>query len=165
MQAANRSAIGMKRIVTGMDASRAVRDSRSRWRARLMAGSIAVAAFHPAAGVSQTAAPAPVVAPAQAAPASPSVPAPANTTAGGTLHGVIKSGNIPLPGVAVTATNTLTGKRVATTTDITGAWSMTIAQNGRYVIRTEFAAFAASTHEALLNATSHEATVDFDLTL
>ena len=155
----------MKRIVTGMDASRAVRDSQSRWRARLMAGSIAVAAFHPAAGVSQTAAPAPVVAPAQAAPASPSVPAPANTTAGGTLHGVIKSGNIPLPGVAVTATNTLTGKRVATTTDITGAWSMTIAQNGRYVIRTEFAAFAASTHEALLNATSHEQTVNFDLSL
>jgi hypothetical protein len=52
----------------------------------------------------------------------------------------------------MTATNTLTGKRFATTTDITGAWSMTIPQNGRYVLRTEFAAFAASTHEALLNA-------------
>jgi hypothetical protein len=86
-------------------------------------------------------------------------------SAGGTLHGAIKSGNIPLPGVAVTATNTLTGKKFATTTDITGAWSMTIPQNGRYVIRTEFAAFAASTHEALLNANSHEATVNFDLTL
>jgi hypothetical protein len=98
-------------------------------------------------------------APAQVTPGS-------NAAAvGGVLHGSIKSGNIPLPGVAVTATNTLTGKRFATTTDITGAWSMTIPQNGRYVIRTEFAAFAASTHEALLNATAHDQTVNFDLTL
>ena len=55
---------------------------------------------------------------------------------------MVKSGNIPLPGVTVTAQNTLTGKRYSTTTDITGAWSMTIPQNGRYVIRTQFAAFA-----------------------
>jgi hypothetical protein len=75
---------------------------------------------------------------------------------GGTLHGVIKDGAVPLPGVTVTATNTLTGKRYATTSDITGAWSMRIPSNGRYVLRTEFTAFAASTHEVLLNAASHE---------
>ena len=55
---------------------------------------------------------------------------------------MVKSGNIPLPGVTVTAQNTLTGKRYSTTTDITGAWSLTIPQNGRYVVRTQFAAFA-----------------------
>jgi len=105
--------------------------------------------------------------------ASPQAPVPASNSAapaesvktGGTLHGTIKSGNIPLPGVTVTAKNTLTGKQFATTTDITGAWSMSIPQNGRYVIRTEFAAFAASTHEALLNATSHDAAVNLDLLL
>ena len=102
--------------------------------------------------------------PAAQAAAGSSQSAPA-ASVGGVLHGVIKSGNIPLPGVAVTATNTLTGKRFATTTDITGAWSMTIPQNGRYVIRTEFAAFAASTHEALLNAASHDQTVNFELSL
>ena len=111
----------------------------------------------------------PVAAVGQAA-SSPTVSTPAtgvsaSSTAGGTLHGAIKSGNIPLPGVAVTATNTLTGKRFATTTDITGAWSMTIPQNGRYVIKTEFAAFAAVTHEALLNANSHDQAVNFDLAL
>ena len=84
---------------------------------------------------------------------------------GGTLHGVIKDGAVPLPGVTVTATNTLTGKRYATTSDITGAWSMRIPSNGRYVLRTEFTAFAASTHEVLLNAASHERAVDFDLQL
>ena len=85
---------------------------------------------------------------------------------GGKLHGVVKSGNIPLPGVTVTAQNTLTGKRYSTTTDITGAWLLTIPQNGRYVVRTQFAAFAAASQEAVFNATSsHDQTVAFSLVL
>jgi hypothetical protein len=84
---------------------------------------------------------------------------------GGRLHGVVKSGSIPLPGVTVTAQNTLTGKRYSTTTDINGAWTLTIAQNGRYVIRTQFAAFAPVAQEAVFNATSHDQTVNFELTL
>ncbi|MGB6725167.1 MAG: carboxypeptidase regulatory-like domain-containing protein, partial [Terracidiphilus sp.] len=43
--------------------------------------------------------------------------------------------------------------------------SMTIPQNGRYVIRTEFAAFAQGSEEALLNATGHDRQVNFDLML
>jgi hypothetical protein len=97
----------------------------------------------------------------------PSAPTPsaADSVTGGRLHGVVKSGNIPLPGVTVTAQNTLTGKRYSTTTDITGAWSMMIPQNGRFVIRTQFAAFAQGSQEALLNATGHDRTVDFSLML
>jgi hypothetical protein len=102
----------------------------------------------------------PAAASAVAAPALP----PTNT-AGGTLRGVVKSGNLSLPGVTVTAQNTLTGKRFTTTSDVNGAWSMTIPQSGRYVVRTQFAAFAAGSQEALLNATSHEQTVNFDLVL
>ena len=105
--------------------------------------------------------------PAAPPTAIPSAPASStvDTVTGGRLHGVVKSGNIPLPGVAVTAQNTLTGKRYSTTTDITGAWSMTIPQNGRYVIRTQFAAFAQGSQEALLNATGHDREVKFDLIL
>ncbi|HUB31166.1 MAG TPA: carboxypeptidase-like regulatory domain-containing protein, partial [Terracidiphilus sp.] len=84
---------------------------------------------------------------------------------GGKLHGVVKSGNIPLPGVTITAQNSLTGKRYSTTSDITGAWSLTIPQNGRYVIRTQFAAFAQGDQEAVLNAASHDQTVNFSLIL
>ena len=105
---------------------------------------------------------------AQSPPAPPppaASPESASTVTGGKLHGVVKSGNIPLPGVTVTAQNTLTGKRFTTTTDITGAWSMTIPQNGRYVIRTQFAAFAPGSQEALLNASSHDQAVNFDLML
>ena len=104
--------------------------------------------------------PAPVAAAQSAAPAADAA------VVGGKLHGTVKSGNVPLPGVTVTAQNTLTGKKYATTTDITGAWSMTIPQNGRYVIRTQFAAFAQGSQEALFNASSsHDQAVDFTLTL
>ncbi|AXC09578.1 hypothetical protein ACPOL_0193 [Acidisarcina polymorpha] len=96
-------------------------------------------------------------------PASPTPPA--ATVAGGTIHGSVKAGTIPLPGVGITATNTLTGKKFATTTDVAGAYLMTIPQNGRYVIRAELAAFATATKEALLNATSRDQQADFGLTL
>lgn len=109
---------------------------------------------------------------AQSAPI-PSAPSPAVSTiavsspevAGGKIHGVVKSGSVPLPGVAVTAQNTLTGKRFTTTSDINGAWEMQIPQNGRYVLRTQFAGFAVQSREALLNAAGHDQTVSFDLML
>jgi trimeric autotransporter adhesin len=108
--------------------------------------------------------------PAQAAPAPteapPLQPAPgASATAGGSIHGTVKDGNVPLPGVSVTASNSLTGKRYSTTTDITGAYMLNIPQNGRYVVRTDFAAFAASTKEAVINASSHDQAIDFGLEL
>lgn len=111
--------------------------------------------------------PAPVGAPASALPSAPQAAAPAASpvVAGGKLHGTVKSGNIPLPGVTVTAQNSLTGKRYSTTTDITGAWKLNIPQNGRYVIRTQFAAFAQGSQEAVLNAASHDQLVNFELIL
>jgi hypothetical protein len=115
--------------------------------------------------VSQLAAPAfarPHLPGQQAAGAAPQT---ASSQAGGVIHGSVKSGTIPLPGVSITATNTLTGKKYSTATGATGAYSMTIPQNGRYVVRTELAAFAASTQEALLNATGHDRLVDFTLIL
>jgi len=99
--------------------------------------------------------------PAASAPAA----AGAQAVTGGRLHGVVKSGNIPLPGVTMTAQNTLTGKKYSITTDITGAWSMNIPQNGRYVIRTQFVAFAQGSQEAVLNAAAHDQAVNFELIL
>jgi len=78
--------------------------------------------------------------------------APAAATLGGIIHGTVKAGPIPLPGVAITATNTLTGKKYATTTDIDGNYAMTIPKTGRYVVRAELAAFASITHEVRLTA-------------
>ncbi len=124
---------------------------------------VACAATETRPGAAQTATPIPTqAAPQPAAPEATQSPA---AIAGGRLHGVVKSGTTPLPGVTVTAQNTLTGKRFSTTTDIAGAWSLTLTQNGRYVIRTQFAAFAQGAQEAVLNATSREQAVNFDLLL
>ena len=97
--------------------------------------------------------------------ASPTATPAQTAQAGGTIHGTVKSGTTPLPGVSITATNTLTGKKYSTTSDATGAYVLAIPQNGRYVVRTDFAAFAATTKEALLNATTHDQQADFVLTL
>ncbi len=113
----------------------------------------------------QAPAPPPPAGQSPSLPAASAAPPSSETVIGGRLHGVVKSGTIPLPGVSVTAQNTLTGKRYSTTSDITGAWQLNIPQNGRYVIRTQFAAFAQGSQEAVLNATSHDQTVNFELIL
>lgn len=75
----------------------------------------------------------------------------APAASGGTIKGTVKAGTVPLPGVAVTATNTLTGKKYATTTDINGAFEMVIPRNGRYVVKAELAAFGTETKEIVLD--------------
>src|ERR1700759_326424 len=92
---------------------------------------------------------------AQSTPAAaPAVNTPAAATTGGLGHGTVKEGNIPLPGVSVVATNTLTGQRYATVTDINGNYSMTIPANGRYVLKTELAAFGPETKTVLIKPTT-----------
>jgi trimeric autotransporter adhesin len=93
---------------------------------------------------------------------------PAAAPAGGQVHGTIKAGNVPLPGVSVVATNTLTGQRYATITDINGHYSMTIPVDGRYVLKAELAAFAPETKVALIKPTTASPVnqqADFALTL
>src|SRR6185503_17712304 len=85
------------------------------------------------------------ITPPAAAPASTPASVPAGPISqGGVIHGTVMSGAVTLPGVAVTATNTLTGKKYSAATSITGAYSLAIPQNGRYVVGAELAAFAAS---------------------
>jgi trimeric autotransporter adhesin len=115
------------------------------------------AALHaPAKAQSPPAAQPPVNPSSSTAPSSPSgaatTPAPA-TVAGGLVHGTVKAGNVPLPGVSIVATNTLTGQRYSTVTDVNGNYSMSIPTSGRYVLKTELAAFAPETKVALLKPT------------
>jgi hypothetical protein len=73
---------------------------------------------------------------------------------GGSIKGTVKASGVPLPGVAVTATNTLTGKKYATTTDVDGAFQMDVPRNGRYVVKSELTGFAPVTQEVVVNAAS-----------
>ncbi len=105
---------------------------------------------------------------AQTAPAPPPSdppPAPAPIIKGGEISGTVKSGTTPLPGVSITAANTLTGQKVLTSTDANGAFALNVPSNGRWVIKAELAAFAVGTQEAVINASNHSATVALDLML
>ncbi len=84
---------------------------------------------------------------------------------GGDVSGVVKSGNMPLLGVTVSAANTLTGQKVVTSTGDDGSYALHLTANGRYVVRAEMAAFAATTHEVVINAENRRARVDLELVL
>ena len=108
----------------------------------------------------------PPAAPQQSSPPAPSSDVPSNDvpfSAGSEvqaapavgrteIHGTIKSGTTPLPGVTVTATNTLTGQKFATATDVNGNYSISITGHGRYVLRADFFAFAPITKEIVIPA-------------
>ncbi len=102
---------------------------------------------------------APAAAPVQTQAPAASVTSPPQVSVqagGGTVHGTVvagvagKPGGVPLPGVAITATNTLTGRRYTSATDADGVYTLKIPRNGRYVLRAELAGFAAATAEVLL---------------
>lgn len=132
---------------------RALRSDRTRIAALMFAViglASCVVAQEPASGSSGSAATS--AAASQAAPQS-DLPAasPAAPGAFGEITGVVKSGNVPLPGVTVTAANSLTGKKYITSTDPDGSFRITVSGRGRYIVRAEFSAFAPVTQEIVIN--------------
>jgi trimeric autotransporter adhesin len=81
------------------------------------------------------------------------------------ITGSARSGKTPLPGVTVTAANTLTGKKFATVTNLDGKFDFAGIPRGRYVIRIEFMGFAVFTQEAVLNPENSSAKVEAELLL
>jgi hypothetical protein len=81
------------------------------------------------------------------------------------INGSARSGKTPLPGVTVTATNTLTGKKYAVATNSEGKFGLSGIPRGRYVVRVEFMGFAAFTQEVVLNPENASAKVDAELIL
>src|SRR5579864_3352364 len=83
----------------------------------------------------------------------------------GEISGLVKSGNTPLPGVLVSAANTLTGKKYFTSTDVDGTFKISVGGKGRYVVRAEFSAFAPVTQEILLNDQNRSGKADMAMVL
>lgn len=103
-------------------------------------------------------------APPAPAPKAQSAPAPAATPAY-EITGSARSGKTPLPGVTVTAANTLTGKKYAAATNSEGKFGFSGIVRGRYVVRVEFMGFAVFTQEVVLNPENPWAKVDPELIL
>ncbi len=85
--------------------------------------------------------------------------------AGFSIRGVVRSGSTKLPGVSVTATHSLTGRKVITSTDVDGSFRLDLPSKGRWLLRAEFSAFAAQTAEVMLIPAQPDATHDFELVL
>lgn len=78
------------------------------------------------------------------------------------ISGVVRSGNTPIPGATVTATNSSTHEKIITSTDTNGAYALQVAA-GKYELRIDMAAFAPSTREIVVGEAGMQA--DLELTL
>jgi hypothetical protein len=81
------------------------------------------------------------------------------------ITGSVHSGKTPLPGVSLTASNTLTGKKYAAATVSDGTFVLTALPRGRYVLRAEFMGFAPLTQDVVLNPENPSGKADLELIL
>src|SRR5580658_8628784 len=81
------------------------------------------------------------------------------------IHGVVKSGNMPIPGAGVSATNAATNEQVNAWTDVDGSYVLRIPADGKYSVRVQMAAFAGSTQDVTLDLTHQEVQQNFELML
>jgi trimeric autotransporter adhesin len=81
------------------------------------------------------------------------------------ISGTVSSGKTPLPGVTVTAANTLTGKKFSVATGSNGSYKFVGLPRGRYVVRAEFMAFAPQTQEVILKPETPAGKFDAELIL
>ncbi len=86
---------------------------------------------------------------------------------GGTIHGVVKSGNMPIPGAAVSISSASSpaDKPISTWTDVDGTFSASLASYGPYTVRVQMAAFAEDTRQVVLDASHLNETANFELIL
>jgi hypothetical protein len=98
------------------------------------------------------------------------VPTPAQTATAqpkptGAIHGIVKSGNMPIPGAEVSISPEPSGQKITTWTDVDGSYSAAVPANGAYVVETEMVTFAKSTHRVTIDAAHQSPQVDFEMTL
>jgi hypothetical protein len=105
--------------------------------------------------------PPPAPAPVQT-PAPASAPTPPQSYQ---ITGSVHSGKSPLPGVTITASNTLTGKKYTAATLSDGTFLLTGLPRGRYVLRAEFMGFAVQTQDVVLNPENPSGKADLELIL
>src|ERR1700752_254167 len=67
--------------------------------------------------------------------------APPSEAPGGTIHGIVKSGNMPIPGAAVSISpaSSPAAKPISSWTDVDGSFSASVAADGAYTVRVQMA--------------------------
>jgi trimeric autotransporter adhesin len=83
----------------------------------------------------------------------------------GSIHGLVKSGNMPLPGATITATNNATSRKVVTWSDVDGNFILQTPEDGTYSVRAQMAAFAVATQDVAIGAGNRDIEVNLELIL
>jgi hypothetical protein len=91
--------------------------------------------------------------------------APAPAAGARAIHGVVKSGNTPIPGATISAVNTATKEQTGTSTDVDGSYKLQLPADGQYIVQVQMAAFAAGKQEVVLDAAHVEVQANFELVL
>lgn len=103
--------------------------------------------------------------PQEPAPPESTTPAPPPAPVTFEITGTVRAGKTPLPGVTVTASNSLTGKKFTVATAANGTYTFTGLPRGRYVVRIEFMAFAPQTQEIVLKPETPSGKFDAEMIL
>ena len=102
--------------------------------------------------------------PAQPASAT-AVPQPTTATTQYLLQGLVKSGNTPMPGATVTATNSASGQKIVVWTQVDGSYKLALPSEGEYSVRVQMVAFAPDTQRVTVSATNSNPKLNLQLTL
>ncbi len=86
-------------------------------------------------------------------------------TPGRTVHGVVKSGSVPIPGADVLVTNAGTKYQLNTWTNVDGSYWLKLPADGHYTVQVRMPAFAASSQQVTLDPTHQTAQANFELIL
>jgi uncharacterized membrane protein YgcG len=84
---------------------------------------------------------------------------------GGTIRGIVKSGNMPIPGATVSVATGSTSDKVSAWTDIDGSYSISVSAFGSYTVRVQMAAFANGTQQVVVDPAHPSVVANFELTL
>jgi trimeric autotransporter adhesin len=83
----------------------------------------------------------------------------------GMIHGIVKSGNMPIPGAAISISQGSSAEEISIWTDVDGSYSVSVASYGSYTVRVQMAAFAESSQQIVIDADHQHVQANFDLAL
>jgi trimeric autotransporter adhesin len=83
----------------------------------------------------------------------------------GTIHGIVTSGSMPIPGAAISVSLGASADEISTSTEVDGSYTTPVRSYGSYAVRVEMAAFGTSTQQVVIDSDHHDVQANFELTL
>ena len=84
---------------------------------------------------------------------------------GGQIHGIVKSGAMPIPGAAVSMSAGGSDQKTTVWTDVDGSYSAAVPSQGSYTVRVQMTAFAGSAQQVVIDSAHQNALANFNLVL